>query len=228
MKIAVLSDIHANLRALEAVLADVRQRGADRLLCLGDVVGYGPDPQACVDKLRELAMPTVRGNHDAWAARRTGLARLDTNALANPGVDRTRRELSDDAKRWLRSLPLVVETTGCTAVHASLHEPEAWIHIDSPDSARSSFARLHTSVGFFGHTHEPGLWREHDLGWMTPSPGRAFALERSARYLINPGSVGDPGPPPHPSDPCAHFLLWDRDRFSVTLFRVAYAARSGV
>ena len=129
------------------MLADARSRGADGFLCLGDTVGYGPAPQACVDRLRELNAPAVKGNHDAWAARRMDLARVDAAPSTIPGIDLARHQLLDDAKRWLRSLPLVLETGAYTATHGSFVEPGAWNYINSPDTARSVERQLEVEVG---------------------------------------------------------------------------------
>jgi len=222
MKIAVLADIHANLHAFDAVLADARQRGAEGFICLGDTVGYGPHPQACVDRLRELKVPAVKGNHDAWAARRMDLARVDATPSTIPGIDLARRQLTDDAKRWLRSLPLLLETGAYTATHASFVEPGAWNYINSPDTALASFAQLHTRVGFFGHTHQSGLWQESDLHWIEPAPGYPFVLAPGTRYLINPGSVGCPQVPASEAALRAQYVLFDSGNQCVTFIRVTY------
>ncbi len=195
MKLAVFSDVHADVLALEAVLASAERQGADTFLCLGDIVGYGTEPQACVDLLRARGIPTVRGNHDSLAARPYDPAR----PCALSGIDFARRELTDDAKRWLRELPLVLQIHGVTAVHASLAEPEAWHLLDTREAAARCFGQLRTAVGFFGHTHRAGYWDSGTLTWHE-APWSHPQIQSGARYLLNPGAVSG-------ICPCSTFLL---------------------
>ena len=136
MKLAVLADIHANLHALEAVLEDARKRGADKFLCLGDIVGYGAQPEECVRLIRTIGAPTVMGNHDAWAVRPVALSRLAVSPTMVPGLKLAMVQLTDDSKLWLRDLPYTVQNWGVSGVHGSFHRPQKWPFLDSPEAGR--------------------------------------------------------------------------------------------
>ena len=129
MRLAVLSDIHANLEALRAVLDEADARGADAVVCLGDVVGYGPDPEACVNLVRERSDATVMGNHDAAVALGAGTGILPPDGQA--AAARHREWLSDDARAWLAGLPLVAVGHGVTLAHASPDRAGEWLRLDS-------------------------------------------------------------------------------------------------
>ena len=207
MRLAVLSDVHANLDALRAVLAEADARGADALVCLGDVVGYGPDPGACVDLVRERCTSTVIGNHDAAVARGEGLAVLPPDgqaaALAQRGW------LSPDQTAWLAGLPLTAVAHGVTLVHASPDEPASWHRLDSFGAVQAQFGAFETDVCFVGHSHTPAVVSDQ-LGVTRVRPGH--------RYLINVGSVGQP----RDRDPRAAFGLYDTDTMTYELVRVYY------
>jgi len=218
MKIAIIADIHA----LNAVLADADRRGVGQVLCLGDVVGYGPCPEACVEKLRTLEIPTVLGNHDKWAMRRVNFATPETAPTAIPGIDLARKELSITSLAWLRKLPLLIKQPKCAITHATFHTLDAWDYINDTDSATFSFNRLTHPVGFFGHTHHAGIWRKSDMQWIVPLLGRPCKLKPNDRYLINPGSVGNPRTPANKPDNRAQYLIFDDSAMSVTFYRIKY------
>ena len=153
MRFAIFSDVHANLEALEAVLADARARKCTRFVCLGDVVGYNANPGECVERVRELDCPVVKGNHDEAASRLTPPG--DFNEIAERAIAWTRERLTDEHKEWLRGLPLQTCVHDFTIVHATLDTPEQWGYVFNNLDAAASFTYQRTNVCFFGHTHVP-------------------------------------------------------------------------
>jgi len=214
VRYAILSDIHGNLEALRAVLADCA--GADAVLCLGDTVGYGADPLACVDLVAERADAVVGGNHEHALAGRMDLAWF--NRYARAAAEWTRERLDDDHRAWLGALPLVREVADATLVHASPAQPEEWDYLVTAADGFAAFAHFATRWCFVGHSHVPGAW---SLGSSGPEhyPGDAdLAPERGRRYIVNVGSVGQP----RDGDPRAAYALWDVDSGRVQVRRVAY------
>jgi diadenosine tetraphosphatase ApaH/serine/threonine PP2A family protein phosphatase len=215
VRYAILSDIHGNLEALEAVLTHAASR-ADGVLCLGDVVGYGADPVACVERVAERAQAVVAGNHEHGVA---GLLPLDWfNDRARAAAEWTRRRLDDDHLAWLAARPLIAETEDATLVHASPARPGDWDYVVSADDGYDAFAAFTTRVCFIGHSHVPGAWSVGSSGrdW---APGvSAVDLEAGRRYLVNVGSVGQP----RDRDPRASYAVWDVTGRRVTIERVAY------
>ncbi len=215
MRYAVLSDIHGNLEALRAVLADCR-RDADEILCLGDVVGYGADPLACVELAAERATALVAGNHEHGVAGRLPLRWF--NPAARAAAEWTARQLDEDHRGWLGALPLVVELGEATLVHASPARPDEWEYLTTAEDGFAVFPSFATRLAFVGHSHRPGFWSLGSSG-PTWAPGDAdIALENGRRYLVNVGSVGQP----RDRDPRACYALWDRDARRITFRRVAY------
>ncbi len=222
MRVLVLSDIHANLAALEAVLADAEEQGYEATWCLGDVVGYGPDPNECIERLRELPgeLVCVAGNHD-WAA----LGRLDIedfNPEARRAVQWTQAELTAGNRAWLESLPDQPVVRGrYTITHGSPRHP-IWEYILTPSIARSNFEHFSTPYCLIGHTHVPVIYRlpEEDKRCEALMPTTEFpiALAGPHRLILNPGSVGQP----RDSDPRASYALLDTDRDVWIYRRLAY------
>ena len=207
MKIAVLSDIHSNLEALNAVLAEIEARGVEAIYCLGDIVGYGAEASACVDLVREACAQSVLGNHDLAVATGRG-----TRALPPDGQEAARHnraQLSEAQRTWLAALPLKAEAHGCTFVHATPELPEAWYRVDSYVIAQAQFGHFATDVCFVGHTHTPAVMADR-LGVLQVRPGN--------RYLINVGSVGQP----RDQNPRACVAFFDTEAFRYELVRVPY------
>jgi len=201
MRIAVLSDIHANLVALEAVLADAGP--VDAVWHLGDVVGYGPDPNGVVRRLREIGALGVRGNHDAAAV---GGSEIDWfNPDARRAMEWTRTQIDDDTRRWLAELPERRTDAGVELVHGSPRQP-LWEYVLSPGSARANLDRLAGSLALHGHTHVPVLWRDADDGVeLVRAADTSHVVLDDRRGLLNPGSVGQP----RDGIPTASYLLLD-------------------
>jgi len=218
MRYALFSDIHANLEALDAVLADAARHRPDAYVCLGDVVGYGPDPNECVARVQALGAETIAGNHDRAAV---GEADLDTfSPLARTAIEWTQRVLSPAARAWLASRPLRLEPTGWLAVHGSPRHPVEEYILDLP-TALANFSAREFTWCFVGHTHVPGAFLmgpDGRVGTAALPPGSPVPLALGTRYLINVGSVGQP----RDGDPRASYLRLDVDARTVTLVRVKY------
>ena len=193
MRVLILSDIHANLTALEAVLEDAAGR-YDAVWCLGDTVGYGPEPDACVAWVKSAAAATVIGNHD-WAA----LGRMDVedfNPEARRAVIWTREHLSADSLEWLGGLSSQpVERDNFTLTHASPRDP-IWEYVLYPSVASDNFADFNTPFCLVGHTHVPALHivvdGETKARPLQPTFNQPMALKQGWRGILNPGSVGQP------------------------------------
>lgn len=181
MRLAIISDIHANLEALEQVLADIEAAEADRLVCLGDIVGYGADPSACLDLVRERADICVLGNHDAAVFSLTERAFFNPNARL--AVDWTAAQLSADDIAYLKGLPYRVSSDNFLFVHSAPRAPEQWDYVFSGMEARMYGRHFHERICFIGHSHVPGLY---------PIDAGVRGYSHDRRFLINVGSVGQP------------------------------------
>ena len=226
MRYAVLSDVHANLEALRAVLADAAAEGALAILCLGDSVGYGADPVACVDLLGERSTRMVAGNHEHGAL---GLLDVDWfNAAARAAALWTRDELGLDHHGYLAGLPLSSTVGEATCVHASPRHPEEWDYLVTPDDGFRAFGGFATRLCFVGHSHRPGIWSLGSSGPAFEDLGgpachdRRISFHDGRRYIVNVGSVGQP----RDLDPRAAYALWDEEERTVTLRRITYDHRT--
>ena len=222
MRYAVLSDVHGSLEALRAVLADALDQGAAAVLCLGDAVGYGAEPTACVELLGERGARMVAGNHEHGAI---GLVNLDWfNPIARAAALWTRDRLAPEHSAYLASLPLTSSVGEATCVHASPSRPEECDYLLSAEDGWSAFPDFDTRLCFVGHSHRPGLWSLgssgpdfEDLGGPAAA-GMRIAFRDGQRYIVNVGSVGQP----RDRDPRAAYVVWDEEERSVTLRRVDY------
>jgi diadenosine tetraphosphatase ApaH/serine/threonine PP2A family protein phosphatase len=211
MAIAILADIHSNLEALEAVLKDIEEKGGvEGVWCLGDVVGYGPDPHLCLERLRGLNPLCVAGNHD-WAA--TGEMDLATfNPHAAAAARWTVAQLAPEDVEYLRGLLIVQRADAFTLVHGSPREP-VWEYLLGPWEARENFSYFPTRFCLVGHSHIPILFEED---------GKARSLpERldlgKERLILNPGAVGQP----RDGDPRASYAIYDGEGV-IYHFRIPY------
>lgn len=221
MRTLILSDIHANFTALEAVLAKVAGRW-DLAVCLGDVVGYGPDPAEVSEKIRTVAETCIRGNHDKAVA--GIMSTEDFNPVAKAAVDWTRSQLSPELLGWLAKLPQgPVESNGLALVHGAFHDEDEYVF--TPAQALEGLLDSTVAVTFFGHTHHQGGFAYHDSNLemlqIRPRPNELFAplrIEPNKRYLLNPGSIGQP----RDADPRAAFAIADLPNHAVEFWRVPY------
>lgn len=217
MRIAVLSDIHANLVALDAVLGAVGT--VDGIWHLGDVVGYGPEPDAVVARLDSIHARGVRGNHDAAAL---GGSEIDSfNPDARAAAEWTRDRIEEPTQAWLRALPETLVSDDSVLVHGSLRDP-IWEYVTNTAVARASLRLLADAgahIGLHGHTHVPIAFRDDDgrVEVIAPADGSNLRLDER-RVLLNPGSVGQP----RDGDPTSSWLELDTEQRTVTWRRVPY------
>ena len=181
MRLAVLSDIHANLPALKACLARLDTLTYDRAISLGDQVGYGPFPNEVIDILRERKIPTVLGNHDAGAVGRISLRmfREPNHSL----LAWTSDHLTAENRAYLLKAPLTLQEDNWIAAHASPIEPERWTYLNSAPLCRDVLEQIDQTFCLVGHTHMPGV---------VPDRIGVFGVKPGHRYVINPGSIGQP------------------------------------
>src|SRR2546421_6361832 len=214
MRFAIFSDVHANLEALEAVMADANENKCTHFVCLGDVVGYNANPHECVERIREMDCPIVKGNHDEQAS--LFESSRDFNEMAEAAIQWTRDNLSDADKEWLRALKLLRQVRDFTIVHATLDTPEQWGYVFNNLDAAASFTYQHTTVCFFGHTHVPVVFiRDENVRRERVEHVR---IEPTKKYFINMGSVGQP----RDGNWRAAYCIYDTENNLVQQFRVKY------
>ncbi len=214
MKYAVIADIHANLEALQAVLEDTRNQKCTHYCCVGDVVGYNANPKDCLDMVRNMGMPCVKGNHDEYCS--TDEALDGFNPHAAEAVLWTRRQLSDADRQWLRELKYVRLVASFSMVHATLDVPQRWGYVFDKLMAAASFTYQNTSVCFFGHTHVPVAFIRDSV--VRGGTYTKFKVEQGRKYFVNVGSVGQP----RDNNPKAAYVIYDLDEGSIELRRVDY------
>ena len=214
MRYAVLSDVHANLEALRAVLDDCRGE-VDAILCLGDLVGYGADPGPCVELLARAAA-LVAGNHEHGVTGQLSLGWF--NRPARAAAEWTAERLDDAHRAYLRALPLTAVVEDATLVHASPDRPAEWEYLTSAEEGFHAFAAFPTRLCFVGHSHQPGHWSLGSGGRRRRAGPVDLALEDGRRYLVNVGSVGQP----RDRDPRACYAIWDAGVRRIVMRRVAY------
>lgn len=214
MKIALFGDIHANYEALEAVLADANEQGCEDHVCLGDVVGYNADPSLCLEKIRELGCPVVKGNHDEDASGQHSLEMM--NPVAAEALKWTREQLTEEQREWLARVRMVRQIHDFTIVHSTLDQPNSWNYVTNKFDAMSNFSYQFTQVCFHGHTHVPRVFirsakvQEVKAGEVQIEPGM--------KYFINAGSVGQP----RDGDWRASYCIFDTHANTVTFRRLEY------
>lgn len=214
MRYAVIADIHSNLQALQAVLDDIEEMGADRMFCVGDVVGYGADPAECVGILREIEPTIVAGNHD-WAV--TGRSNIEYfNADAHDSVLWTREQLTQEDIDYLDGMSLVETVGDIVLVHSSTMAPEHFDYIRTLYDVQLTFEHLAGEIAFVGHSHVPVMFTE-------TNPPECFLLSEyklvpGLRTVVNVGSIGQP----RDLDSRACYAIYDSDEQTVYMRRVEY------
>jgi len=218
VRVVIISDIHANLPAFEAVLRHAEGGGRiDALWCLGDTVGYGPHPNECIALLRRYEHRAVAGNHDLAACGKMGTEEF--NEAAATAARWTAEQLSDTAREYLQGLPMVASEGDFTLVHGSLRWPE-WEYLLSSEQAQVQFELQKTPHSIVGHSHLPFICRESASGGPALLPaqdGERLELGEG-RLILNPGGAGQP----RDGDPRASYALYDSDARAVTYHRVEY------
>jgi diadenosine tetraphosphatase ApaH/serine/threonine PP2A family protein phosphatase len=218
--LAIFADIHANRQAFSACLEFARAQGAERMICLGDYVGYGADPEWTVDTVMDLVdrgAVAVRGNHDSAV----GTPTETMNAEAQAAIEWTRGRLSAPQRRFLAELPLVLQDEDRLYVHSEASNPEKWRYVQNTTDAARSIAATEVHITFCGHIHKPALYSMSVTAKMTsfvPTSGVSVQLLRGRRWLAVLGSVGQP----RDGDPAASFALFDTKSREITYCRVPY------
>ena len=215
MKYAILGDIHANLEALQAVLADARDQGVTHYACTGDVVGYNADPKACLQTIKTLKCKVVQGNHDYYTACNESMDLF--TPMAQKSIRWTRKQLSAFDRRYLRQLPMIVDIEDFTIVHSSLNNPHRWNYIFKRKAAEANFRNQFNPVCFFGHTHVP-LAFVKGMDGIEKGFYEILNIRPGFQYLINVGSVGQP----RDRNPDAAYVIYDMQKMTVTMRRVPY------
>ncbi len=216
MRVLVISDIHANLTALTAVIKSAGQ--VDQIWCLGDVVGYGPDPNECVEALRSLnGLSCIMGNHDAAVCELIPVEAF--NPDARDSIYWTRLKLNSVNLEWLKTLPERIDFNTATLAHGSPRNP-IWEYLLDPITAATNFKHFSSPVCFVGHTHLPIAYRNNShfrsANWLIPSVDEPMQI--NGPTIINPGSVGQP----RDHDPRASFGIFNTDTLVWELKRAAY------
>jgi diadenosine tetraphosphatase ApaH/serine/threonine PP2A family protein phosphatase len=216
-KIGIISDIHGNLHALQSTLDTLEEIGVDRIVCCGDLVGYGAHPNEVVELIRERNIPAIAGNHDHAALLLTDISYF--NQVAKEAVLWTKKVLTPENAAFLRDLPLFIQDSdpGVFFVHASPRDPGEWNYIITMGDARDNFNYFTETVCFVGHSHQPFIIENND-GSLHCSTRPEIEVKESCRYLVNVGSVGQPRD--RKAKPC--FVVYDTEAGLIEIKRSTY------
>lgn len=215
-RFAVFGDIHSNLEALNAVLGDARKNGVARFVCTGDVVGYGADPSACIQRIQEIGAEAVKGNHDEYCS--GGHVPDDVNPIARDAILWTAEQLSTRETEWLLDRPMQWQVEDLAVAHSTFEPGCNWPYIFNAQNAEPSLHLQPAPVAFFGHTHYPSVFVQNRSGAVLQKKAEKIRVRRDSRYLINPGSVGQP----RDRDPRASYAVYDPTLRTVEIRRVEY------
>ena len=226
MKYAIISDIHANLTALKTVIADAKACHVEKFVCLGDVVGYGPQPAETLALVKETCFITLAGNHDdAVSGRGDASSFID---LAKDAVERHRAALSEQDLAWLKTRPYTCTIDKAIASHGDVFDPPKFYYIMDESGAEANFAKTDAKLIFVGHTHEPAIFLTGRSGKVYKTGPQDFTIEDHKRYIVNPGSVG------YPRDTacCSSYVIYDSTERTVSFrylpFQVSSVMQRGV
>jgi len=214
MKFAIIADIHGNLDAFQVVLDDAKKQQVTHYACLGDVVGYNANPKECLDIVRTMNMPCVKGNHDEYCSSEEHLEGF--NPAAAEAVNWTRTQLTDEDRQWLRDLKYTRMVTNFTIVHATLDGPQRWGYVFDKLAAAASFTYQNTSVCFFGHTHVPVAFMKDSV--VRGGTYSKFKTEPGKKYFVNVGAVGQP----RDNNPKAAYVIYDTVDGTIEIRRLDY------
>lgn len=216
MKYALISDLHSNLEALSAVFEDISMQSITKVICLGDIIGYGASPKECLDLVKQKCQWTIAGNHDHAVV---GLCNKEYfNPYARSAADWTLHQLAEDDISYIKKLPFILELENFICVHANLDKPEEWGYVLDEWDANATFLKMGNSkICFIGHSHVPLIF-EADQYIRYISQFQTFELKKVCRYIVNVGSVGQP----RDWNPMAAYVVFDTDHQTLTLRRIAY------
>lgn len=216
MKIAIISDVHGNLEAFQSVIASFSNLGVEKVMFLGDIVGYGANPNECIELLKSICDDNIAGNHDYAAVGKTDITYF--NLHARQAILWTADVLSQANKRFLASLPLIATLPNGIMVHSAPQHPELWDYIISLSAARIHFRNFTQQLCFVGHSHRPGIFILDRSGALSFEDLASITVKEDFRYIINVGSVGQP----RDGNPLSSYGLYDTTTKQYRLIRVAY------
>ena len=211
----IFSDIHGNLEAFDAMVKSMTDVKEKELLCVGDVIGYGANPNECIDKVISLGAPNIKGNHESAV-----LGEFDISVFNKSAAEAalwTRKHLTPDGNAYIKDLPFIYEHELFTMVHGTLHDPEDFNYMLTNVEASRTFEIMEKKICFVGHSHVPATFELED-GRLTLSYKTKFKLKENTRYIINVGSVGQP----RDGDWRACYCVYDPDRKEINLRRIEY------
>jgi predicted phosphodiesterase len=218
VKYLIFSDIHGNLEALEVVLEQIDVRKPDRVMCLGDVVGYGPNPNECIRRVTQSAQATIMGNHDHAVLGLTDIAYF--NQYAKKAVLWTREVLIEEHYDILRNYPFSISENNILFVHSTPLHPERWDYIFNPLEGQYYLHHLEEQVCFIGHSHQPLFFSQDQEGRIVSDrqPSFELSVQEGYKYIVNVGSVGQP----RDGNPNASYAFYDTDAKTIEVDRLAY------
>jgi predicted phosphodiesterase len=216
MRYIIFSDLHSNLEALNQFEKEIEMIDHDKLVCLGDIVGYGADPNSCVEWVIKNADFSVAGNHDWAAVNKTDITYFNSDAYAS--CLWTREILTEKNKEFLLSLPLDHEEGGIYWVHASPYQPEAWHYVTSKYGGKRNFKHFKTSTCFVGHSHKPIILEQTADGEVKDYVSDIWKIEPGNRYIFNDGSLGQP----RDGNTNPAFMIYDSKEKIVKIHRFEY------
>ena len=219
MRIAIYSDVHSNLEAFEAVLRDIDRQKVDKKIFLGDIVGYGPNPNECVELLKDNADTMLGGNHDWAAVDKTDASYF--NPYARESMLWTKDALTDENREFLKTLSASKVDEEFQLAHSTPFEPEQWHYIMNYQDAQDSYPYLEKDVCFIGHSHQPIIIEFIDGANLMPIRDMYKTLDKNRKYIINVGSVGQP----RDSNPDACYLTIDTKTGDIQYRRVEYEVK---
>lgn len=216
MRYAIFGDIHSNLEAFEAVIKAYKKENIDQYLCVGDVVGYGPNPRECIARLKKLTQASVAGNHD-WAA--VNLFSLDHfSPEAKESLLWTRQALDARSKSFLESLRLIYKNDHLTLAHATLHHPQEFNYITDAYAAEETFRLLGTNICFVGHTHRSGIFSKDMTENIYRRRENKLVFDEFSKYIVDVGSIGQS----RDENPQAAYCIYDTQKRTIEFKRTGY------
>lgn len=220
LPIAILSDIHANLEALQVVLTDMRSMEVETALCLGDTVGYGPDPAACLDLVAEHCVASILGNHEAMLLMLDEFPKGSYSEVVLDPLHLAHEQLSHKQLQHVGNLPLGIDLDTFQIIHSSHHQSSEFHYIDSHEAAADNFASQKQPVSFHGHTHVPAIWEKAESGKICcyAPQHQPVHLDPARQYAINVGSVGQP----RDRNSQASYAIYDPSTGTLLHRRLAY------
>lgn len=216
MRYAIISDIHGNLGALEQVLRRIEAEKCDKIVCLGDLVGYGPFPNECVRRVKEAAEIVILGNHDDAVIGRTDT--IYFNVYAKFAIEWTRTEIQHDVMSTLENLASTGKIEDCLLVHASPFRPLEWNYVFDLKDAKQNFDSFEEQICFIGHSHIPVVFSTNRSGEIFRERVASVKVKKGYQHIINVGSVGQP----RDGNPNACFAIYDNSAGKVTIIRQEY------